>query len=249
MNTFQGKILIVDDHREMREILERIVTLGGHRTLLAASARQALVLAKAEHPDLIIMDLMLPDMDGIALTQMLHQHPDLNAVPIIFLSAQSDLDDKLRAFEAGACDYLTKPFMTREILARIAVHLELYHLRRSLMEANAQLAARLADLAQVNAELQARNAELAEALSTIKTLRGLLSICAWCGRKIEDSPGHWVTLETYVTQHTEAEFTHGICPDCLPRFLEQAKGCTNGKDAAPTHPPRHTDQTPTDSLR
>lgn len=249
MNTFRGKILIVDDHREMRDILEHIVTLGGHQTLLAANAQQALALAEAEHPDLILMDLMLPDMDGIALTQVLHQHPELNAVPIIFLSAQSDLDDKLRAFEAGACDYLTKPFMAREILARIAIHLELYHLRRSLMEANAQLAARLVELARVNAELQARNAELAEALSTIKTLRGLLPICAWCGRKIEDTPGHWVNLETYITEHTDAEFTHGICPDCLPRFLEQAKRGTNGKDAVPAHPPQHTGRTPTDSSR
>lgn len=247
MDTMHGKILIVDDHREMREMIGQLVALHGHQTLLAANAQQALALAEAEHPDLILMDLMLPDVDGVELTQMLRQCGSLSDVPIIFLSAQSDLDEKLRAFEAGACDYLTKPFKAQEILARIAIHLELYQLRRSLATANAQLEAQVKELARINAELAARNAELAEALTTIKTLRGLLPICAWCGRKVEDTPGHWVPLETYITQHTETEFTHGICPDCLTRFAERPNHGTNGKGAAPAHPPQHTDQTPTGS--
>ncbi len=237
-----GTILVVDDHSAVREILQHILTLGGYETLTASHAKAALSLVSRATPDLILLDLMLPDEDGIALTQKLRQLPQLSDVPIVFISAQAEIEDKVRAFEAGAWDYITKPFKAREVLARVATHLQIYHLKQSLAEANMRLQAQVEELARVNAELNARNAELAETMATIKTLQGLLPICAWCGRKVEDEPGHWVNLETYITEHTGAEFTHGICPDCLVRFMGQVQNGTNGTTYAQAHPQQHTNQ-------
>jgi predicted hydrolase (HD superfamily) len=76
-------------------------------------------------------------------------------------------------------------------------------------------------LEEQNLELQTRNAELQQALAAIKTLSGLIPICAWCGSKIRDDDGHWTPVEKYIKAHSEAQFTHGICLDCLAKVKEQ----------------------------
>jgi len=154
---------------------------------------------------------MMPGMDGYTVCERLKARPETAHIPVIFISALNEPLDKVKAFTAGGVDYLTKPFQVEEILARVNVHLTLSHLQRQLEDANAKLAAQ-------NQELQQRNAELQEALTTIKTLSGIVPICAWCGQKIQDEAGHWIKVENYIEAHSEATFTHGICPDCLAKW-------------------------------
>jgi response regulator RpfG family c-di-GMP phosphodiesterase len=130
---------------------------------------------------------------------------------VVFISALDETDDKVEAFAVGGVDYVTKPFQVEEVVARVHTHLKIRQLQQELQEANRQLEQRLE-------ELNVRNEALLEALDTIKTLKGLIPLCAWCGRKIRDEEGNWVQMEAYITEHSEAEFSHTICPECKAAF-------------------------------
>lgn len=211
IQTTQASILIIDDTRDNLRLLTQILTQRGYKVHAVSSGEQGLVAAAAASPDLILLDIMMPGIDGYTVCEQLKAKPETAKIPVIFMSALNEPLDKVKAFTAGGVDYLTKPFQVEEILARVSVHLTLRKLQIQLEEANAQLAVQ-------NQELQKRNAELQEALMTIKTLSGLVPICAWCGRKIQDEAGNWIKVEKYVEAHSEATFTHGICPDCLEKW-------------------------------
>ncbi len=211
IQTTQASILIIDDTRDNLRLLTQILTQRGYKVLATSDGEQALEAAATIAPDLILLDIMMPGMDGYTVCERLKARPETAHIPVIFISALNEPLDKVKAFTAGGVDYLTKPFQVEEILARVNVHLTLSHLQRQLEDANAKLAAQ-------NQELQQRNAELQEALTTIKTLSGIVPICAWCGQKIQDEAGHWIKVENYIEAHSEATFTHGICPDCLAKW-------------------------------
>ncbi|HOU13223.1 MAG TPA: response regulator [Anaerolineae bacterium] len=211
LQTAHADILIVDDTPDNLRLLTQILTLKGYKVRAVSSGEQALIAATTAPPDLILLDIMMPGMDGYTVCERLKARPETTKIPVIFVSALNEALDKVKAFAAGGVDYLTKPFQVEEVLARVGVHLTLRALQIQLEEANAQLAAQ-------NAELQQRNAELEEALSAIKTLSGLVPICAWCGRKIQDTQGNWIKVENYIEAHSQATFTHGICPDCLEKW-------------------------------
>jgi two-component system, OmpR family, KDP operon response regulator KdpE len=115
-----GLILVVEDDPQMRRFLRAILTSSGYRLLEAANAQDGIRHASLHHPDLIILDLGLPDMDGLELTRQIREW---TAMPIIVLSARDQERDKVLALDAGADDYLTKPFGTSELLARMRVAL------------------------------------------------------------------------------------------------------------------------------
>ena len=114
------RILVVDDERAIRRFLRVSLTAQGYRVMEAATAREAEEAAAAQHPDLIILDLSLPDTDGIEVTRRLREW---SSTPIVVLSVRGQDEDKIAALDAGADDYLTKPFSTGELLARIRVAL------------------------------------------------------------------------------------------------------------------------------
>jgi len=211
-------ILVVDDAPDNLELLSDMLHARGYAVQAISSGLQALQAAMTEPPDLILLDVMMPGMDGYTVCQRLKANAATRDIPIIFLSALGSTTDKVKAFKVGGVDYITKPFQMPEVLARVRTHLNIRHLQRQLEAANQALNARLEDLDQANVALQKRNEELQEALDTIKSLSGLVPICAWCGRKIEDEEGNWIDIETYITKHSEAQFTHGICPHCLERL-------------------------------
>jgi CheY-like chemotaxis protein len=167
-------------------------------------------------PDLILLDVLMPEIDGYEVCERLKADERTRDIPIIFISALGLMEDKVKAFSLGGVDYVTKPFQAREVLARVSAHVSLRELRIRLEAANQELEKR-------NEELRARNAELQEALDTISTLGGLIPICAWCGRKILDEEDQWVDAEDYIEARTEAVFTHGMCPDCSVRLKADAK--------------------------
>ncbi len=113
------KILVVDDDVDTLRLVGLMLQRNGYDIVAASSGRQALLMALKEQPDLIILDVMMPDMDGYEVTRKLRSDPKTLAIPIIMFTAKSQIDDKVTGFEAGADDYLTKPTQPRELLAHI----------------------------------------------------------------------------------------------------------------------------------
>jgi PleD family two-component response regulator len=220
-DSVKGNILIVDDMPANLRLLVEILTRHGYKTRPATNASLALAAIEKEIPDLILLDIMMPETDGYQLCQQLKADERTADIPVIFISALGEVFDKVKAFSVGGVDYVAKPFKTEEILARIETHLKIQNLQNQLKIANATLADQLQELEQTNAILQQRNSELQEALKTIKTLSGILPVCAWCHKKIKSEDNEWVMLETYIEQHSEAEITHGICPDCVQQVGQE----------------------------
>lgn len=117
------KILVVDDEQNIRELIKFNLEREGYQVLTAADGYNALDTARAENPDLIILDVMIPGQDGLAVCRDLHQNESTRDIPIIMLSARGEELDKILGLEMGADDYVTKPFSPREMLARVKARL------------------------------------------------------------------------------------------------------------------------------
>ena len=199
-NDEEKRILVVDDHPNNLRVLTNTLNQAGYQTLIANSGDRALYQISNQPPDLILLDVMMPGIDGFETCRRLKANPDTAQIPVIFMTALNDIDNKIVGFEAGAVDYITKPFQIKEVLVRVDTHLTIARLQQQLEVQNAQL--------------QEKNAELEAALDTVNLLSGMLPICANC-KKIRDDTGYWEDVAVYVHEHSEVEFTHGICPDCI----------------------------------
>lgn len=124
-NSAAGRILVVDDQPANLRVVSALLSRHGHEVCTASSGEEALALASAQVPDLMLLDMMMPGMDGFALLAEIKQHAELLRLPVVFLTAAQDRELLLRAFDAGAVDYVTKPFMPEELLARVNAHLGL----------------------------------------------------------------------------------------------------------------------------
>jgi len=122
-----ARILVVDDDRDVAGTIERTLRRRDHEVIVAYSGAQALELIQIQCPDLVVLDIMMPRMDGIEVCQRIRTLPNVTSVPILFLTARGKIEDKIEGFEAGADDYLTKPFDLRELELRVKALL-----RRSL---------------------------------------------------------------------------------------------------------------------
>jgi class 3 adenylate cyclase len=118
------KVLVADDHRDGRQLVVDIVTSQGHEVLTAADGREALLTAQRVLPDLIILDVDMPLMDGFTVCARLKSSPDTIQIPIIMLTARTQVTDRVEGLQLGADDYLTKPFSARELMARINTRLK-----------------------------------------------------------------------------------------------------------------------------
>ena len=148
-------ILIVDDTPANLRLLAQLLTEHGYKVRAVLNGQRAIEAAQAQVPDLILLDVMMPDLDGYAVCQRLKSLPLTREVPVIFISALDEADDKVKAFTAGGVDYVTKPFEPREILARVQTHLMLHRLAHQLEAVNAEQAERLDELAARNEDLDA----------------------------------------------------------------------------------------------
>lgn len=120
-----GRILVVDDQPANLRVVAALLSRQGHEVYSAATGAEAVPLALEHTPDLLLLDMLMPGMDGFALLEALRRHTPLQDVPVVFLTAAHDRDVVLRAFDAGAVDYVTKPFTPEELLARVNAHLGL----------------------------------------------------------------------------------------------------------------------------
>jgi PleD family two-component response regulator len=202
-------ILIVDDNPKNLKVMLGLLKRADFDISVARSGQEALKRANDLAPDIILLDVMMPDLDGFETCQRLKTNPATATIPVIFMTALTDVESKVKGFAAGGVDYVTKPVESGELLARLMTHLALRRLQKSL-EAK-------------NAELQAKNEQLQQALGQVKTLSGLLPICANC-KKIRDDQGYWQDVAVYIRDHSEADFTHGICPDCMGKLYPDFYG-------------------------
>ncbi len=136
---FAARILVVDDTPANVELLVRMLARRGYAPQAASSGAEALAAAHNAPPDLILLDINMPGMDGFEVCQRLKSDPALRDIPVLFISAQHESSDKVRAFELGAVDYVTKPFQLAEVFARVETHLKLSQLQRELTGYNLHL--------------------------------------------------------------------------------------------------------------
>ncbi|WP_304226225.1 two-component system response regulator [Gracilinema caldarium] len=199
MDAQKPLIVIVDDIQENVRILHHAIKDEPYSFAIAYSGKELLQILEQHQVTLILLDVMLPDIDGFTLAQQIRSEPRFKEIPIIFVTARSEQEDRLRGFEAGGVDYVSKPFDSREILQRVRTHV---NLRRALEEQR-----------RLNRELQ-------EALDRVKSLEGIIPICSKC-KKVRDDEGYWTQVERYITEHTKAMFTHSLCPDCAKQYFPQ----------------------------
>jgi signal transduction histidine kinase len=153
MNNSQASILVVDDTRANLRLLTDILRQENYLVRPVPDARLALASAVAAPPDLILLDIMMPHLDGYQVCEQIKAHQQTREIPIIFLSALSEVLDKVKAFSVGGVDYITKPFQMEEVLARVETHLALHKLQKSLQQKNDALAEALTELRETQQEL------------------------------------------------------------------------------------------------
>ena len=199
-------VLIVDDEPINVMIAERILQKNGYETISANHGNNALEILQTKQVDLILLDLMMPEINGFEVCEKLMHNEKTKDIPVIFLTAVTDKESIIKGFEVGGKDYLTKPFNTTELVARVKTHVDL-------------------KLARDSQEKLIK--ELKSALDEIDTLSGLLPICSHC-KKIRDDSGYWQGVEQYIAARSDAQFSHGICPDCMreyyPKVAEKVLG-------------------------
>lgn len=203
-------ILIVDDSPDQQALLRSILDKAGHGDVLSAdSAKSASTLlnldgeATSQKIDLILMDILMPEQDGVETCRQIKRCAHLQDVPVIMVTAKNDLSNLKEAFAAGAMDYISKPVNSVELLARVSSALLLK--QEMDRRKNREL------------ELRRSNDELQKALKEVKVLRGLIPICASC-KKVRNDGGFWQQLEEYLGEHSEAEFSHGLCQPCIKKL-------------------------------
>ncbi len=138
-NSNKGDILIVDDVPENLQLLFTMLTEQGYEVRRVLNGKQAINAAITEPPDLILLDIKMPDLDGYQVCEELKKHSETKEIPVIFLSALNDAFDKVKAFDVGGVDYITKPFQLQEVLVRVENQLKLMKMQRELQEKNRYL--------------------------------------------------------------------------------------------------------------
>lgn len=194
------KVLIAEDEPVSRRLLEGALARWGYQVVVAADGEQAWkILQEPDSPMLIVLDWLMPGLDGVDVCRRAREDVRLNSAYILLLTSRTSKEDVVRGLEAGADDYVTKPFDAAELRARIQVGARLVSLQHALAE---------------------RVRDLESALSHVKQLHGLLPICCYC-KKIRDDRNYWHQVESYVANHADVRFSHGICPECSAKLKEQ----------------------------
>jgi len=134
-----GKILIVDDSRLIAHVAKTMLTKRGHEVILAQDGKAGLEAAKSEQPDIILLDLIMPIMDGYEVCEHLKEDDSTKEIPIIMVTSKAETADKVKGLEMGALDYVAKPFDEGELIARVNIHLRLRELYVTVQEQNRRL--------------------------------------------------------------------------------------------------------------
>jgi DNA-binding response OmpR family regulator len=156
------------------------------------------ILEGSSPPEIALLDWVMPGVDGLEVCRRTRGAMPNEATYIILVTARGGLENVVQGLEAGADDYITKPFDPRELRARLHAGVRIVQLQKALLE---------------------RFHELEDALKRVKQLQGLLPICSYC-KKIRNDRNYWEQVDAYVASHSEAQFSHGVCPDCYEEHLK-----------------------------
>ncbi len=167
-------ILIVDDTPKNLQVLVNILRKEDCKVAVAKSGEKALSLVNEHIPDLILLDIMMPDMDGFEVCRMLKESDETEEIPIIFLTAKTETEDIIKGFELGAVDYVTKPFNSLELLSRVRTQLEVKKSREQILKINTQLRKEIAERIKIAEELRMKNAIL-DRMAVTDSLTGLFN--------------------------------------------------------------------------
>lgn len=165
----ESNILIVDDIRENLRLLMDILSEKGYHVRPAPNGPWAISAAQSSPPDLILLDILMPEMSGYEVCEQLKSDDRTCDIPVIFISAISEVVDKVRAFSIGGVDYITKPFQAEEVLARVETHLAIVKLRKGLQEKNIRLQQEITGREHAETLLRKKNEDLTSALGELKT--------------------------------------------------------------------------------
>jgi len=190
------KILIAEDSAVSRKLLSSHLTKWGHDITEVPNGEAALE-AYRKNPDtqIAVLDWMMPGMEGPEVCKVIKSSCESGFTYVIMLTARDESDDLVEALDAGADDYITKPFEASELKARLRAGERIVNLQASLHQ---------------------KISELENALSHVRQLQACLPMCAWC-HKIRDDENLWSNVEDYLGEHTGTDVTHGICPECLEK--------------------------------
>jgi CheY-like chemotaxis protein len=192
-------VLIADDDPISRKLVTRHLRTWGYDPLVAHDGGEAWeLILTCDRAMLAILDWSMPRLDGPNVCQRIRSLPAGRLVHAILLTAHTSRGDVIAGLKAGADDYLTKPFDPDELYARIQTGVRILSLQQSLAD---------------------RVRDLREALSKVKQLQGLLPTCSYC-KCVRDDKNYWTEVEHYLAAHSEAQFSHGICPGCYARIVE-----------------------------
>lgn len=192
------KILIAEDEPISAALLRSHLSKWGFdvvATTDGVAAWNALVAEDA--PKIAILDWMMPGLEGPEVLRRLRAEPRTASTYVILLTGKNAQEDLIRGFEAGADDYVVKPFPREELRVRVNVGVRIVELQEKLRE---------------------RVAELEVALSKVRTLSGLLPMCSYC-KRIRDDSDYWTEVESYFARFSSAEFSHGVCPTCYDTHM------------------------------
>lgn len=193
------KILIAEDDLVSSRVMCITLQKWGYELVVTDNGIGALAALQAEDaPHIAILDWMMPGLDGVEVCRRVRQTTRPVPTYIILLTAKSGKDDIVTGIEAGANDYLTKPFDRDELRVRVGVGVQMIELQMNLAE---------------------RVDELEKALAEVNQLQGILPICSYC-KMIRDDKNYWQKVEHFIAQHSEARFSHSICPDCYTTVVQ-----------------------------
>jgi DNA-binding response OmpR family regulator len=197
MSTETHRVLLAEDHYVSRHLLERnLQNWGFEVTTVEEGHSAAKILTSDEAPDLAILDWMMPGIDGVEVCRRVRDQTDRPYVYLILLTARSTKEEIAAGLDAGADDYVTKPFDPAELRARLLVGQRVVQLERTLKQ---------------------RVTELQSALDDVKRLRQLIPICMYC-KSVRDDRDYWRKIEEYIQTETGADVSHGICPACMEKL-------------------------------
>jgi sigma-B regulation protein RsbU (phosphoserine phosphatase) len=193
------RILIAEDHHVSRHLLERNLQNWGFEVVSATDGEAAVeILETPGAPSIAVLDWMMPKMDGVEVCRRVRQQVNRPYIYLLLLTAKSQKEEIAAGLDAGADDYVVKPFDPSELRARLTVGQRVVALERALAK---------------------RVQDLQTALDDVKRLKRLLPICMYC-KSVRDDQDYWRQIDEYIHVETGTDFSHGICPSCLDRLTK-----------------------------
>lgn len=198
-STERLKILTADDDLTALRLITYLLVNWGFDVVTASDGRKALEILSQGGIDMALLDRTMPIMEGVEVVRQLRNAPPPGGyIYTIMITAKDSIEDIVSGLDAGADDYLKKPYDEDELRSRIRVGERVLELER---------------------KLAARAAELQKALDNVKQLRGLLPVCMYC-KKIRNDRDYWQQMEGYIQENTDASFTHSVCPECREKIVK-----------------------------